>query len=214
MQMTLSIRALYNYDNSIFDDIVFPTDFNKQNFIDYILLNFAELECLYPNPEYLKKAVKAWSIARQKAWVRIWTALSAEYSPIENYDRQEEWVDHTQGENNNSVTEDKTDDGTTNGTNDATITNYATSFNSDTPKETDHSVAHSEAAGTSHNQDHGTTNGKETKNEENTRTGRAHGNIGVTTNQRMITEELELRKNDFCHIVADEFKLEFLLQIY
>lgn len=42
----------------------------------------------------------------------------------------------------------------------------------------------------------------------------AHGNIGVTTNQHMITEEIELRKTDIYAIIVQDFKSMFTLQIY
>ena len=41
------------------------------------------------------------------------------------------------------------------------------------------------------------------------------GNIGVTTTQQMITEEMELHKKfDMYHIIIDEFKFQFCLSVY
>lgn len=42
----------------------------------------------------------------------------------------------------------------------------------------------------------------------------ASGNIGVTTNQKMITDELELRKNNWYDIVCELFEEHFLIQVY
>lgn len=42
----------------------------------------------------------------------------------------------------------------------------------------------------------------------------AHGNIGVTTNQQMISEEINLRKTDIYEIIVQDFKSMFTLQIY
>lgn len=41
-----------------------------------------------------------------------------------------------------------------------------------------------------------------------------HGNIGVTTNQQMITAELELRKYDIYSDIAARFEHEFIVQVY
>jgi len=42
-----------------------------------------------------------------------------------------------------------------------------------------------------------------------------HGNIGVTTNQQMITQEIEMRVNfQFETIVAQQFKERFCLLVY
>lgn len=48
----------------------------------------------------------------------------------------------------------------------------------------------------------------------NTRTGRAYGNIGVTTTQQMIEEERRISDFDIDHIIIDEFKKTFCLLIY
>lgn len=43
---------------------------------------------------------------------------------------------------------------------------------------------------------------------------RVHGNIGVTTNAQMVSQELELRKFDIYTDIARRFEKEFLIQIY
>lgn len=45
-------------------------------------------------------------------------------------------------------------------------------------------------------------------------TAHVHGNIGVTTNQQMITSEIELRKYDVYTDIAMRFEKEFLMQLY
>ena len=46
------------------------------------------------------------------------------------------------------------------------------------------------------------------------RTGRAYGNIGVTTTQQMIEEERRVSEFDIDHIIINEFKKAFCLLIY
>ena len=49
---------------------------------------------------------------------------------------------------------------------------------------------------------------------KNKRTGRAYGNIGVTTTQQMIEEERRVSEFDIDHIIINEFKKTFCLMIY
>lgn len=49
---------------------------------------------------------------------------------------------------------------------------------------------------------------------KNKRTGRAYGNIGVTTTQQMIEEERRVSEFDIDHIIINEFKKAFCLLIY
>lgn len=49
---------------------------------------------------------------------------------------------------------------------------------------------------------------------KNKRTGRAYGNIGVTTTQQMIEKERRVSEFDIDHIIINEFKKTFCLMIY
>ena len=47
------------------------------------------------------------------------------------------------------------------------------------------------------------------------RTGRVHGNIGVTTSQQMIQAEIDLRvQNQLTYIIINDFKRRFCLLVY
>ena len=48
----------------------------------------------------------------------------------------------------------------------------------------------------------------------NKRTGRAYGNIGVTTTQQMIEAERKVSEFDIDHVIIQEFKKTFCLLIY
>lgn len=43
---------------------------------------------------------------------------------------------------------------------------------------------------------------------------RAYGNIGVTTTQQMIQQELDLRRNNLYDMIADQFLMEFCILVY
>lgn len=55
---------------------------------------------------------------------------------------------------------------------------------------------------------------KSSANSNGKRTGRAYGNIGVTTTQQMIEEERRVVDFDMDHVIIQEFKKTFCLLIY
>lgn len=88
----LSIMGLYNHDSTIFDYMAFPEDFTteqKETVRDNILVECAELECLYPNPTVMKNIIGIWSKKEVPYWDRMYKAALLEYNPIENYRRSE-----------------------------------------------------------------------------------------------------------------------------
>lgn len=88
----LSILGLYNNDSSIFDLMSFPEGFTndeKQTVKDNILVECAELECLYPAPAVMKNIIGIWSKKELPYWQRVYNAAQLEYNPIENYRRNE-----------------------------------------------------------------------------------------------------------------------------
>lgn len=55
---------------------------------------------------------------------------------------------------------------------------------------------------------------KSSANSNGKRSGRAYGNIGVTTTQQMIEEERRISDFDIDHVIIQEFKKTFCLLIY
>ena len=70
-----------------------PTGIESDDVMNSILLNTAELEVLYPNPESFMNFVGIWAKSRANAWQRVYSALTAQYTAIENYDRYEDISD-------------------------------------------------------------------------------------------------------------------------
>ena len=75
--MLLSIQGLYEYDNTIFDGFDSPsyTDdnhmthiLNRDNVINSILLQCAELELVYPSARIMKLAIGVWSASNAQTW--------------------------------------------------------------------------------------------------------------------------------------------------
>lgn len=125
---TLSILGLYNYNSHLFDDMVVPAGVVKDNLVNNILMESAQLETYIPRFEMLQALIGTWSATRLDAWTRLYNALSAEYNPIENYDRNEEWTDTS----NNTSTSSGSVLNKVNGYNAPTLTDSAKAETTDT----------------------------------------------------------------------------------
>lgn len=212
MRPTVSYLGLYNYDSTIFDDFALPNSVasRKAEFVDEILSELGQLEALYPNAEVFKRILKAWSNTRLTEWQRVETALTAEYNPIHNFDRNEDYTDtNTEKETGNSNSTSSTESNA-NGTNENTESE--TAFNTESfknrTKTNGTDTANSTASAT--NESSNTVN-RETKVQH---TAHLYGNIGVTTSQQMINEELTMRRNDLESYIIDDFKHRFCLMVY
>lgn len=89
---TLSVLGLYNYDNTLFDLMKYPTRFtteDKQTTIGNILGECAEFEVLFPDIATFKNMIGLWSKLNFPTWERIYNLSLMEYNPIENYNRVE-----------------------------------------------------------------------------------------------------------------------------
>ena len=86
----LTLWGIYQYDHTLFDGIVLPDGINKDNLVSDIMRNSGDLYPYHQVPEYLKRNINFWFARRLFDFERMYDALRAEYSPIENYDRTED----------------------------------------------------------------------------------------------------------------------------
>ena len=86
----LTLWGIYQYDHTLFDGIVLPDGINKDNLVSDIMRNSGDLYPYHQVPEYLKQNINFWFARRHFDFERMYEALRAEYSPIENYDRIED----------------------------------------------------------------------------------------------------------------------------
>lgn len=187
MRATMSVLGLYNYDDTIFDDMVLPTGVDAQTAIDSILFDNAELEIMYPDPEWLKELIKVWSTRESVIWERILNAINQEYDPIENYNRTEDW--------------NQTDTGNSSANGSSTNTHKVAGYNSGDLVNQNQDEAYTASGGNSSLQTYHHSNIK--------------GNIGVTTSQQMLNQELDVSKRlDIYKYISDSFKNRFCLMVY
>lgn len=222
----LSVMGVYQDDETIFDDMQVPTGLDKDKIIQAILFDLAELEIIYTNPIYLKKAIELWSYGNQYKWNGLYESMNFDYNPIWNVDadvKDVEGIDTTgkrslSGSDNRDITTDGTaqDKETINtdntksvqGFNNDNWTNSEKVVNSGTDthdyknhSHTDDDLARSETENT-------------TGSSDRTYTQRRTGNIGVTTTQQMIAQEREIRNFNLIKIIVADFKKDFCIMVY
>ena len=210
----ITLIGFNNYYENLWDLLSVPSGINKQELINNILLKGGEFEVLYSNPEFMKDMIGVWSSKRMHTMERWVKALSINYDPLENYDRREEWLDENKRSGKTDRTENASgyDSSTSNGS--GTTTNERSAFEASdySPHDKSSSTSSGSNVSNSTTKANGTINENETGT--NKRTGRAHGNIGVTTSQQMLESELKIARWNLYDEIADLFLSEFCIYTY
>ena len=113
---TMSVMGLYNWDNTLFDLMQIPEALDRQDLIENLLVELAELEVIYPNPVVMKNLIGVWSNKQLDIWNRLYATTQYEYNPIENYDRQESGTDSGNDTATHTGTDSRTESITDGGT--------------------------------------------------------------------------------------------------
>ena len=221
-------KYMTDFNDDLFKNMVLPEGIDKDVLTDNFLLRGGEFEVLYADPHFLQDAITLWS----KKWYRTFekwvAALSIEYNPLENYDRQEDYTDTLNKGVKTSARTDSgntrtfaNDDTTTPGTTMTTETQVS-AFDSSTYQPSEKVIvtpsgvngdvlAHT---GTITDEFGEGSSGSETENSKTIHDGRIHGNIGVTTSQQMLQSELEIAEWNLYEHITDLFLSEFVIPIY
>lgn len=226
----IDLLMMYNYDNSIFDNLQLPSTMNKDDFVNNLLLETAELELMYSKPDFLKFAIGVWSKKELSIWEKLDATLHYEYNPIYNTDRTETETVTEEKTGKRNIDGSSTDTGTANST---TTNNYkrdetsndvrsVSSYDSDALKTAEQSTNTIEAdntdASTNESRSTGTSTLTQTQNSEDsgtvTRELHTSGNIGVTTTQAMIEEERKVVQFCIDDYIIDSFKKKFCILVY
>lgn len=209
----MTVEGLYNYKDTLFNEFNVPDGMDKQIAIDTICMRSRELEVLYPNLEFFAMRIGMWSRKNQYNWKKLYDTTLLEYNPIENYDRMEDWTDKNVESGSSFRSNDINNTFGNTVTNSGTVTEQNTAFNAglaDHAKEiTSDNTTNN---GTGYTQENG--HDSSSRDLKHTRTGRAHGNIGVTTSQQMIQSEREVAMFNIYDIIAESFVENFCLMIY
>lgn len=197
----LSILTLYNYDSTIFDNLVIPTGADivqdgskvpnpwipdRQALIDYICFKAAELEVVYADPDVLKEMIGVWSKVRNRSWIQLYNTLLYSYNPIWNKD--------------GVITENRQQNTGNAGSNSGTLEHQVTGYDS-----TSYSPSTKDISSGSYSDTGNLTEGITRKEQ---------GNIGITSTQELIQKERELAEFNLYEQICREFRNEFCLLLY
>lgn len=208
---TLSVLGLYNVYPTLFDLMSVPEGVDRSQIVDNILLDCAELEVLYANPDVLKLMIGVWANRELPVWTRVYKAELLEYNPIENYDRfqTDKRIIKRDGESGSTGTINTSDSGTLAQDN----KHKYSAFDSGVLVDQTEDVNNSTSTGTGIQQSRNSA--EVTENNTDDFTSRVHGNIGVTTSQQMLESELAIApKLNIITYITDSFKKRFCLLVY
>lgn len=179
----LSVIGLYNWDDTIFDNMQLPVGLDHDLTVKNIMMELAELQVIYPRPEFMKQAIELWSQTKIQQWQKIYNAMATSYNPLWNKDAH--------------YLETETRDLTAEG--ESENINRVSAFNSEDFE----------------NAAKANTTGKSTDTGTVTRERQEYGNIGVTTSQQMLREEVDLWNDlNMVNIIVNDFKNRFCIMVY
>ena len=104
--ISLSIRGLYKFDDTLFEEMVIPEELEQEDAIAAILMKCSEMEILYPDWNMMHESIGYWSRKHLHAWEIYYLSLNKEgYDPFNDYDRNEDYSEEvsTSGTTANSV---------------------------------------------------------------------------------------------------------------
>lgn len=198
-------------DPTILNGMTIPEGLDLDTLKNNIILECAELEVLYSAPSFFKWAVNAWSLKEAPTWEKMYNALQVEYNPLENYDRSEEWTES--GTHGNNKTVNNSTESSGNATSKTDAIHNVTGYNSNAEVMQSRDITTGSDVNTSKATGNGTE--AETGNHSDTRQGRIHGNIGVTTSQQMLKAEFDLAPEvNMYNIITRSFRNRFCLLVY
>ena len=210
-KLKVSLMALYNYDQTLFDNLELPEGADKDVIVSNLLMETMDRDVLYKDPDFMKSAIGYWSQKKMEEWQLLYDALQIEYAPLDNYDRYEESTDATDLTDTRNLADDHTE--TRDLANGGTVTGSTAAYDSSTLATRDQTVASGTDTGTVRHA--GTDTGTVRKAGTVTRTSHIRGNIGVTTSTQMLKEYMDYRGSVcFDDIVIHDFIMQFIRLVY
>ena len=199
----LSSLGMYNYNDTLFDNLQLPSGINKDDVIDSILFETAELELLYSDYDYLKDLIGLWSKRELPTWEKLLELFNEDYNPLYNVDAWETLTENRDLHGTRNIEESG------NNTEDATNTIKVTGFNNNSFTNSEQTTVDVDRNNTSNSDEISSDTGTITT------TNRRYGNIGVTMSQQMVDAEMRVRpKMNIINYITESYKKRFCLMIY
>ena len=219
-QSTLSLLGIYNYDDSVLDDLALPPELeaSRETIINNLLLESAELEILFPEPNTLKSAIKFWSRKCLPVWQELYDSTQYEYNPIWNKDGTftELETRNLAGSSSNTETRNlagrSKDSGSGSGTTEYDVFGYNSETAAHESKTTESNsysrTGSSKQTGTI--ADQGNTSDTGTIRRDRTE----QGNIGITSTQELIEKQRAVVEFNIMNRIIKDFIARFCILVY
>lgn len=197
---------------TMLDDLPVPEQIDLETLQSAIMFECGLLTPLYSEPEVMRRAILQWFTERQWTFEKLIQIIEAEYSPIENTDRYEEYTKNGTDSRTGSETINRTGNSqdsterTLNTTDSVTASSdtedKVSAYNVDTYSPSSQRTGENTSGGERDESESITTSGTTSGTDSHARTDsgtseekllrHVHGNIGVTSNVQLINEQLSL----------------------
>lgn len=210
----LDIDALLDVNPELFDDMYLPSQLDAETVRDTIILSCLDMSVVYPDPDFMQKAIKIWSGSRAHAWQKMADAVYKSYDPFINFTRDER-REHTETRNlagseardlENVQTRDL----------DGNSTRKTAAYNENTAGDyTPRERLETEDNGTVTSTDGGTINTTDTGTVQHVETFHSQGDSALFTPTDIMAKEFDARaKHDIIETIIKEFKQKFIVCVY
>lgn len=230
-----TLKDFIAWDATVLDGVVVPEGMDAELMKNTLYMRCGELTSHWSSPGTFKAATTHWFLTHQWNIQHLYNLLLAEYNPIHNYDR-DETITIDVGENggrgyNSEVTStgdtsgDSTRTPNLTNTDDTTVKRNVSAFDSSEYQPRDEDVTDSTRteSGTDNIESHDETSNNTTtdfqeqtvNNRNENHVNHMEGNIGITTTQQMMQEEIALMKSfNLYDTVASMFEDDMMVLVY
>ena len=215
MLPVITLNNLLEFNQTLFDGVQLPDDADGQALFDIIVLNYGEMQFLYPDWSAAKIYINSWFRSHYTSINNLWMDYQASYNPLYNKDAyyEEERTPDLQHtfQHGKTITDTPTTTITESGSTEQQYKGFDSStFNGvskDLPGRVQTMGGQNVSAAT------GTDTERDTGKETITR--REYGNIGVTTSTQLVSSDAEFwQRYNWYDIVARMFACDFCVMVY
>lgn len=219
----MNLMNLVNWSKTIgidlFAGVIVPEELDAERVKSAIMIRSGLLTPIYAEPEVFKEMTEYWFASHKWNFEHLIKIMQAEYSPIENVDRYDETLtthtgtEKTQGNSKNTNSGSDSVHSSSSGS----TTNDVSAFNS-SDYVNDRKSESSDTSDTQTSYGHvidAENDSTLTHDTQERFTQHLHGNVGVTSNVKLLTEESELITNFNPYTwIAEQFEKDNLIMVY
>ena len=211
MRLKVSLMALYDYDPDLFEDLHLPEGADKDEIVNALILDTMDMDVLYTDPDFLKRAIDIWSTKKMEEWQLLYDALQMEYDPIHAFSDNVDIKKETDLTDTKNWADDHTETRDLSGTTE--MEGKTSAFDSSTYQPQSKQEGSGTDTGTIRNA--GTDTGTLRKAGYVREYGRRYGNIGNLTPTQILKEYIEYHNSVcFADIVVNDFINRFIRLVY